>query len=107
MDPQLRARLEQHLGQALTSAHPTRGGGYTPAGRWQLQLADGSTCFAKVGTTPLTAGWVRDEARSYQRLSGDFLPALRGFVDHPEHPVLLLEDLSRARWPPPWEPGDL
>jgi SAM-dependent methyltransferase len=107
MDPELRVRLEPHTGQPISSATPVRGGGYTPAGRWRLHLADGSTLFAKVGSSPLTAGWVRDEALWYSQLSGDFLPALRGFVDHPEHPVLLLEDLSHARWPPPWEPGDL
>jgi len=81
--------------------------GYTPAGRWRVTFADGSTAFAKVGTTPLTAEWLRAERRIYASIEAEFLPRFLGFQDHPEAPLLLLEDLSTAVWPPPWRPGDL
>jgi 2-polyprenyl-3-methyl-5-hydroxy-6-metoxy-1,4-benzoquinol methylase len=80
--------------------------GYTPAERWVITFADGSSAFAKIGTTPLTAERVRTEHHWCSRLSGDFLPKLYGFHDDPERPLLLLEDLSAAHWPPPWEPGE-
>ncbi len=31
------------------------------------------------------------------------MPALRGWHDDGDRPVLVLEDLSRAAWPPPWD----
>jgi hypothetical protein len=81
--------------------------GYTPAERWIITFANGSTAFAKIGTTPLTAGWVRAEHRWYSELVGDFLPKVLGLDDDRDRPLLLLEDLSAAHWPPPWEAGEL
>jgi hypothetical protein len=34
------------------------------------------------------------------------MPQLLGWDNSKERPVLLLEDLSQARWPPPWQAGD-
>jgi hypothetical protein len=103
--PPLRRRIAELAGrEPVTWSKVERG--YTPAERWLVTFDDGSSAFAKVGTTPLTAGWVRDERRWYARLKGDFLPRALGFSDDPERPLLLLEDLSHARWPPPWLPGD-
>ena len=77
--------------------------GYTPAERWVVTFDDGSKCFVKVGTTPLTATWLRDEyERVYSRIEAPFLPRLLGWDDDPEQPILILEDLSEAFWPPPW-----
>ena len=76
--------------------------GYTPAKRLVVSLADGSSVFIKVATTELTAGWLRNEQRIYQALSGPFMPAYIGWDDHPAFPLLMLEDLSAAFWPPPW-----
>ena len=81
--------------------------GYTPAERWVVTFADGSSAFAKIGTTPATADWVRAEHQWYSLLREDFLPKVVGLDDDPDRPVLLLEDLSAARWPPPWGPGEL
>ncbi len=80
--------------------------GYTPAERWVIRFADGSTAFAKIGVTPLTASCLRDEHRTYRQLNAPFMPRLLGFEDS-ERPLLLLEDLSDARWPPPWASGDI
>jgi hypothetical protein len=75
--------------------------GYTPAGRWVVQFDTGRSVFVKVGTTPDTSAWLRTEYGVYSRITGDFLPALLGWEDG-EAPMLVLEDLSRAVWPPPW-----
>ena len=76
--------------------------GYTPAERWVVQLDDGSSCFLKVGVDQMTAGWLRDEYNLYSRLDASFLPRLAGWDDDGVAPVLALEDLSEAHWPPPW-----
>jgi Phosphotransferase enzyme family len=79
------------------------GGGYTPAERWVVTYDDGVRAFAKVGTTDLVSGWLRDECRAYSEIRGSFMPRLVGCLGG-EVPVLLIEDLSDAIWPPPWRP---
>lgn len=99
--PDLVARIERLLGGALRSAMPVAGG-YTPALRLLCDTARGRF-FVKVGTTPVTAGYVRREIRVYSRVSGAFMPDLVGWDDHPDEPILAIEDLSPHRWPPPWD----
>ena len=78
-------------------------GGVTPARRWIVTLDDGRSVFAKVATDELTASWLRDEHIVYQHLKGaPYMPAYVGYHDDGEQPVLALEDLSEATWPPPW-----
>ena len=55
-----------------------------------------------MGTTENTAGWLRIEHRAYRELTADFMPRLLGWDDDGDSPILLLEDLSGAVWPPPW-----
>ena len=91
---------------ALLEKHPSSWrrptGGYTPAERYVVRFADGSSCFAKAATNAMTGSWLRDEYRLvYSRFSALFLPKLLGWEDD-ELPLLVLEDLSDARWPPPW-----
>ncbi|HWO08089.1 MAG TPA: hypothetical protein VNN80_01375, partial [Polyangiaceae bacterium] len=81
--------------------------GYSPAERWRLGFSDGSTAFAKLANSPATAHWLRAERAVYTQVGGPFMPAFLGFDDHAERPLLLLEDLSAAYWPPPWRQGDL
>ena len=58
----------------------------------------------KAATDELTASWLRDEHLAYSLLRGSsFMPAYVGFFDDGERPVLALEDLSPAAWPPPWD----
>lgn len=78
--------------------------GYTPAGRWVVRFASGQSAFVKVGTTPDTSAWLRTEYGIYSQITGGFLPALLGWEDG-DAPILVLEDLSQAAWPPPWSPG--
>lgn len=80
------------------------GRGYTPARRWVVTLDDGRTAFVKVATDELTASWIRDEHVAYSILRGAaFMPGYLGFYDDGRSPVLALEDLSAATWPPPWD----
>ncbi len=106
MDERSRGRLTQLAGKEAVSWRRVARG-YTPAERWRVTFADGSTAFAKFGTTPLTAECLRAERAVYGRVSGSFMPKLRGFDEDPERPLLLLEDLSSASWPPPWRAGDV
>ena len=80
-------------------------GGQTAASRWVATLPDGSTRFVKIAHTDDTASWIRDEHLFYA-LAGlrPYLPAFLGWRDDGERPVLVLEDLSDAEWPPPWSP---
>ncbi len=66
-------------------------------------MPDGTTRFVKIGSTDDTASWIRDEHPFYA-LAGPrpYLPVLLGWYDDGERPVLVLEDLSGAMWPPPW-----
>jgi hypothetical protein len=78
-------------------------GGYTPAERWIVTLDGGQTAFVKVATDEQTASWLRDEHLAYAVLAGaPFLSAYLGWYDDGDAPVLALEDLSDATWPPPW-----
>jgi hypothetical protein len=82
---------------------PVTTAGYTPARRWVVTLANGATAFLKVATDEQTASWLRDEHVAYSVLGGaPFLPNYLGWYDDGSAPVLALEDLSNATWPPPW-----
>lgn len=48
--------------------------------------------------------FLRQEARIYASLRGSFLSQFLGWEDHETNPLIVLEDLSRARWPAPWPP---
>ena len=104
-------RIERALGWRPTRFRPAaadRGEGGTAA-RWIV--AEGASAsgrvgsrsaFVKIGATSLTAEWTRVEHANYRSLRGWFLPEVLGFDDDGARPVLALEDLSGADWPPPW-----
>jgi hypothetical protein len=104
--PELVAAFTAAVGWEPGSWASVVGGGYTPAERWIASSADGSTAFAKFGTTELVAGWLRRERRAYAEIARPFMPRMLGWADGPV-PVLVLEDLSDARWPPPWRRGQV
>lgn len=98
-DP-IAAAIERIVG--ATVHDPVRiHGGYTPAERWTFR-SGAHRCFAKAGVTLLTAALLRREIQAYAALHGDFLPKVIGHDDASGIPVLVLEDLSGAEWPPPW-----
>ena len=102
-------RIERALGWHPTSfrrAAADRGTSDTAA-RWIAATDAGQgtkprSAFVKIGATPITAEWTRVEYRNYSSLTGRFLPGVVGFDDDGSRPVLALEDLSDAAWPPPW-----
>jgi hypothetical protein len=96
------ARIAALLGEEPESFRPVSGG-YTPAERRVVTLASGRRVFVKVGTTAGTAANLRREHAAYQALRGPFLPEFVAWEDDGQHPLLVLEDLSGARWPPPWD----
>jgi hypothetical protein len=77
--------------------------GYTHSKRVVATLRDGRSVFAKQAVDEMTATWLRQEYEMYEALSHrSFVPDVLGWADD-DRPVLVLEDLSDAFWPPPWD----
>jgi Ser/Thr protein kinase RdoA (MazF antagonist) len=93
-------------GGPLTDWRPVTGG-YTAAARFTARRANGTRVFVKAATSAPTCEGLHAEWRVYASVRGPFLPAVVGFDPSPSAPVLLLEDLSSAHWPPPWRSGDV
>ena len=96
--------------QDLVRSRPITGlralGGFSIAERWSLELEDGRRVFAKLGTTKDLGHRLQAEYRNMLMVPQEFrcqVVAWRG--THPR--LLVVEDLSDARWPPPWKPGDV
>ncbi len=107
-DLALRQRIAAVMGKPPTSWR--HAAGYTPAQRWIVGFDDGTSCFAKSATnsphSPMDE-WLRREHHVYSHLQADFMPRMLGWEDDGVQPLLILEDLSAAHWPPPWRPGDI
>lgn len=104
LSEQFHQRTAEAAQKPLLRLEPIQGGGYTPALRLLATFADGSTAFVKAATNPMLADWLRQEYHIYRHLSGDFMPRCLGWHDDGTQPLLLLEDLRHAHWPPPWSP---
>ena len=100
-DPWESARIRSALGERFVAARRVNRG-YANNRRWVVTLADDSTVFVKHADDAMTARWLRREFEVYQHVHGDFRPDVLGWFDDGELPVLVLEDLSRCAWPPPW-----
>ena len=105
------AALERRLAD-LMHARPVgfrpASGGYTAAKRGVVTFENGASAFLKAAVSEQTAEWLRAENAVYAHLGAygaDFLPRMLAWDDDGTRPILLLEDLSAAHWPPPWEPG--
>lgn len=100
LTPLERARAEAVLGWRPTAWRPVFGG-YTPARRYAV--ADGANrAFVKVASNRVTAKMLRREAHAYGAAQAPFVPRFIGWADDPQTPLLAIEDLSDATWPPPW-----
>ena len=97
-------RIGELAGRRVHVVEAVPGRGYTPAQRLLVRFEDGSTAFAKVAVNESTAEWLAAEHVVYSQVEGAFLPRFAGY-DETEPAVLLLEDLTRAHWPPPWPGG--
>src|SRR5579862_7510860 len=103
--------LEQRVGRLVGSrpaAWEPRAAPWQPAGgvaggnkRFSVALANGTRVFVKYAEAAEMAGWLRREAQVYEHLGAAFMPALIAFDDG-DVPLLVLEDLTAADWPPPW-----
>ncbi len=102
----LQKRVSDLIGTRPISAQPISAG-LTMARRWIVRFDNGTTAFLKAAANSATAQWLRNEHAIYQTLEGPHLPRLIGWVDQPPGPILLLEDLSHAHWPPPWSPPQI
>lgn len=103
---ELAARVEPLL-PARARGWSRVSGGYSHAARWIVTLGDGRRVFVKAATDELTAGWLRAEWLIYSSLRAAFLPRVVAWSDGGDRPVLVLEDLSDAAWPPPWTPEQI
>lgn len=94
--------------QRLTGVRPTawreRRRGHTRAGAWIVELENGSSVFVKAGLDETSARNLRAEAVVFEAVMGRCLPQLLAWEDG-NVPLLILEDLSAAFWPPPF-PAD-
>ncbi|MFE0348886.1 phosphotransferase [Streptomyces griseoluteus] len=78
--------------------------GYTKAERWLAVTPEGAPCFIKAATEELTVRWLRDEVAIYERIDGPWLPEVIAWdAGGTHHPILVLEGMHDARWPPPWD----
>ncbi|HEX5707688.1 MAG TPA: phosphotransferase [Pyrinomonadaceae bacterium] len=102
---ELTSRIERLVGKKVESYRLVEGG-YTPALRLLCETSEGSF-FVKVGTTPLTSKSLNREIRIYDCLSGGFMPRLLASEARESEPILIIEDLSRGHWPPPWDERQL
>lgn len=97
----VRAVLEAGLGP-VERMHVVKRG-YTHNDRVVATLRDGRSVFAKRAVDAMTAGWLRREHRMYEALRDErFVPDVVAWVED-DLPILVLEDLSDAIWPPPWD----
>jgi hypothetical protein len=100
----LRDRIEAILGFHIEEWIPVQRG-YTATKRYVARSGSRSA-FLKIGTSPITAGMVNREIAVYRSLTAPFMPTFVGASVDPAEPVLVIEDLSSAEWPPPWStPG--
>ena len=101
----LRERVEAIVGQRVVALEEIAGaGGYTPALRQRATLADGTTAFVKTPTNDVTRWMLQQEIAAYELIGPrPFCPRVLGASEE----RIVLEDLSHARWPPPWRPGDV
>lgn len=94
-------RVAHAVGKPVLSLRRVQTRGYALAFHAIAEFDDGSTAFVKAGAEEITSGFLRDELRFYESVEGSFMPRLLGH-DAGDPPLLVLEDLSDGRWPPPW-----
>jgi hypothetical protein len=98
----IKQRVSAAVGRPVRSLERLQTRGYAMAFHAIAEFDDGSTAFVKAGAEEVTSQFLRDELRFYESVEGSFMPRLLGY-DVGEPPLLVLEDLSNGRWPPPWD----
>lgn len=98
----IQERVAGAVGRSVRSLHRLETRGYALAFHAVVEFEDGATAFVKAGAEEITSSFLREELRFYDSVEGFFMPRLLGF-DADDPPLLVLEDLSHGRWPPPWD----
>lgn len=103
--------MEAALLAAITSATGSRPtswqhvvAGHTHAEKWLIELQDGRPGFVKAGTVGSARAQIEREASILDEVGAAYMPVSYGSAAANDWSVLVLEDLSRAAWPPP-HPG--
>jgi len=105
--PEAVTRAERLLGSDAESWTRVETRGYAANEHWTVVLRNGTRAFLKhAAPVAPCPQWLRDEERVYAAVAGPFMPELLAWEDA-DRPLLVLEDLSGARWTPPWEDGDV
>lgn len=106
MRPSAVERAESLLGTEAETWAAVARKGYSINEHWTVAFADGTRAFVKEAAIDSHPEWTRRERHVYDVLSGSFMPRFIAFEDG-KQPLLVLEDLMPARWPPPWRDGDV
>ncbi len=77
--------------------------GHTHAEKWLVELDDGRTVFVKAATEPSARPQIEREAALLESVAAPFMPYVHGASTVDGWTVLVLEDLSAAHWPPPYD----
>jgi hypothetical protein len=104
--PDAVSRAERILGLEAASWERVARRGYSMNEHWLVEFGDGERAFLKAGHIDPSPQWVRDEFKVYGVVEGDFMPELLGFEDG-DTPLLVLEYIVDAWWPPPWHEEDV
>jgi Phosphotransferase enzyme family len=100
LPPDILLKFEELVGFSPVELQGVQGG-YSPAKRFIARNGSRSA-FIKFASTPTTARALNREIEIYQTVSGSFVPKVIGWHVDQTTPILILEDLSKAYWPPPW-----
>jgi hypothetical protein len=96
-------RIALATGMRPRALEPVEGHGAPSHRRWRVLFDARPPAFAKVAAFDYVAEWLRLEHANYEALgTHPYLPQVVGWHDDGEAPVLVIEDLSAATWPPPW-----
>lgn len=106
MKPDAVLRAERLLGSEAETWAGVLRKGYSLNEHWTVAFADGTKAFLKCGHIAPSPQWIRDEHALFEAVRGPFMPTFLAFEDG-DRPLLVLEDLMPAYWPPPWRDGDV
>jgi hypothetical protein len=100
--------VQDILGSRPVHWTPVEEGGYSATGRWVVRTASGRTAFVKAALGAESEPWLHNEFRVYGEVSAPWLPELYGYRagDDDLASVLVIEDLSQARWGIPLDVHD-
>jgi Phosphotransferase enzyme family len=104
--PDAVSRAERILDLEAASWERVARRGYSMNEHWLVEFSDGERAFLKAGSVGPHPAWIRDEFKVYGAVQGEFMPELLGYEDG-ESPLLILEHIVDAWWPPPWRDDDI